>query len=145
MKNGMLMVVLAATLLGGCTANRPATSGRYGGSYDDSYGGRYDRRPHNDRNDDRRGGRGRNENDRMEERIERYANELNLSRGQVRDIQKIQDRYERRGLSPAERNDPSAYRRLEQQKRREMLAVLTPAQQSQLRDIRQRDRGYGRR
>lgn len=145
MKNGMVMIVLAATLLGGCTTNRPATSGRYGGSYDDSYGGQYDRRPGNDRYDDRRGGYGRNENDRMEERLERYASELNLSRRQVRDIQQIQDRYERRELSPAERNDASAYRRLEQQKRREMLAVLTPAQQRRLRDIRQRDHGYSRR
>ena len=144
MKNGMLMIVLAATLLGGCATNRPTTSGGYGGPYDNSSGGRYDRRgdgPY----DNRRGGYGRNENDRMEERIERYAGELNLSRRQVRDIQQIQERYERRGLTPAERNNPDAYRRLEQQKRREMMAVLTPAQQNRLRDIMQRDRGYGRR
>lgn len=136
MKNGMLILVLAATLLGGCATNHPTTRGGYGGPYDNSPGGRYD---------DRRGSYGRYNNDRMEERIERYANELNLSRRQVRDIQQIQDRYERRGLTPAERNNPDAYRRLDQQKRREMMAVLTPAQQRQLRDIMQRDRGYGRR
>lgn len=145
MKNGLLMIVLAATLLGGCATNRPATGSRYDGPHGNGpYGNNPNGgRPYDRRYDNRNGNNGRYENDRMEDRIAQYANELNLSRRQVRDIQQIQDRYDRRG--PAGGNNPDSYRRLEEQKRREMLAVLTPAQQSRLQDIVQRDRGDGRR
>lgn len=145
MKNGLLMIVLAATLLGGCATNRPTAGSRYDGPYGNGpYGNNPNGgRPYNRPYDNRGGNNGGYANDRMEDRIAQYANELNLSRRQVRDIQQIQERYERRG--PVDRNNPDSYRRLEQQKRREMLAVLTPAQQSRLRDIAQRDRGDDRR
>ena len=130
MKTGIIFALAASLFVGACTSQRPTTSGRYDGPYGGRYEGRNDRR---------------SDNDRFEERIQQYANELNLSRRQMRDLKQIQDRYNRRGLTADERNNPSAYQRLQQQKRRDLMAVLTPSQQNQLRDMLQRDRAYRQR
>lgn len=124
MKKIMIIVAAAGLMLGSCTTPRTTTSDRYD-RRDDRYG-RYD-----------------NPNVReipLENKLERWQNELNLSNRQKRQIRDIQDRYERRGLTRAERNDRREYRQLQQQKRKDLLSVLTSRQRDRLNELERR--GY---
>lgn len=83
-------------------------------------------------------------------RIEQIDNIVGLSNRQERQLRKIENDYDRRGLTPRERRNPQAFRRLQLEKRQSMLAVLTPAQRDRLfayQQGRRFDRGgfYGRR
>ncbi|MGM9511412.1 hypothetical protein ACS5NO_26995 [Larkinella sp. GY13] len=124
MKKILIMVTAVALMIGGCTTQRPTVNDRY------------------DRNDDRYG-RYDNPNVReipLENKLERWQNELNLTNRQKREIRNIQDRYERRGLTRNERNDRRQYRQLQQQKRKDLLSVLTSRQRDRLYQLEQRNR-----
>ncbi|WP_138992199.1 hypothetical protein [Larkinella sp. C7] len=124
MKKILILVTAVALTIGGCTTQRPTVNDRY------------------DRNDDRYG-RYDHPNVReipLENKLERWQNELNLTNRQKREIRNIQDRYERRGLTRAERNDRREYRQLQQQKRKDLLSVLTSRQRDRLYQLEQRNR-----
>ncbi|KAA9347935.1 hypothetical protein [Larkinella humicola] len=132
MKRILIMVTAVTLMIGGCTTQRPISND-----------GRYDRtNDRYDRNDDRYG-RYDNPNVReipLENKLERWQNELNLTNRQKREIRNIQDRYERRGLTRNERNDRREYRQLQQQKRKDLLSVLTSRQRDRLYQLEQRNR-----
>ncbi|WP_128545119.1 hypothetical protein [Larkinella soli] len=136
MKKALFAIVTAALLIGGCTSQRPTTSDRYDRRDDYEYGrnDRYDRDRDRDDYEMRETG--------LERRLQRWENELDLSNRQKRQIRDIQERYEQRGLTREERNDRYAYRKIQQQKRQELLSVLTPAQRDRLSQLEQRNRGY---
>jgi hypothetical protein len=128
MKKVMILVATVAIMIGGCTSQRPtANTGRYD---------RYDRR-------DDRSGRYDNPNVQeipLENKLERWQAELNLTNRQKREIRNIQERYERRGLTRDERNDRRDYRQLQQQKQKDLMSVLTSRQRDRLYQLEQRNR-----
>ena len=65
-------------------------------------------------------------------RIEQLDNIVNLSRSQKRAIKRIEDRYDRLGLTPGGRLYPQEARRLQMQKQQEVYSVLNPAQRNVL-------------
>ncbi|GAB3257775.1 hypothetical protein GCM10027347_20540 [Larkinella harenae] len=121
MKKILILVAALGLTIGGCTTQR--TTERY--DRRDPYG-RYD-----------------NPNVRdipLEYKLERWQGELNLSNRQKRQIRDIQDRYERRGITRAERNNRREYRQLQQQKRRDLLSVLNNRQRNKLNQLERYDR-----
>jgi Spy/CpxP family protein refolding chaperone len=81
-------------------------------------------------------------NRRLEKNLDRYAAELNLSKRQQKQFKKIDKRYNRleRKLS---RNDDAKRRdrkRLAEEKRIEMIAVLSPDQQQKLEALAKKNR-----
>ncbi|WP_146624440.1 hypothetical protein [Larkinella arboricola] len=125
MKKIMILVAATGLMIGGCTTQKATTSDRY------------DRR-------DNRYGRYDNPNVReipLENKLERWQNELKLTNRQKRQIRDIQERYERRGLTRTERSDRREFRELQRQKRRDLLSVLTSRQRDRLQEL-ERSRGY---
>ncbi|GAB3336602.1 hypothetical protein GCM10027299_46810 [Larkinella ripae] len=128
MKKITIWVAALGLFIGGCTTQRTTTNDRWD-RRDDRYG-QYD-----------------NPNVReipLENKLERWQDELNLSNRQKRQIRDIQDRYERWGLTRAERNNRREYRDLLQQKRKDLLPVLTSRQRDRLNQL-ERNRGYSNR
>lgn len=90
-------------------------------------------------------------------RIERLDQIVNLSRGQKRDIKRIEDRYDRAGLTPNGRLYPQEAQRLRFQKQQDIVSVLNPIQRDRFYAFQQQNRrgnqrnyggyqgGYGRR
>ncbi|MBC8155876.1 MAG: hypothetical protein H7Z72_23550 [Bacteroidetes bacterium] len=90
-------------------------------------------------------------------RIDRLDEIVNLSRSQKRDIKRIEDRYDRVGLTQNGRLYPQEAQRLRWQKRQDIMAVLSPIQRDRLYAFQQQSRrgnrgnyggyqgGYGRR
>ena len=81
-------------------------------------------------------------NRRLEKNMKRFAEELNLSKRQQKQLKKIDRRYARmdRRLS---RNDDAKRRdrnRLSQEKRQEIIEVLTPEQQQTLQALAKKGR-----
>ncbi|MFC5408821.1 hypothetical protein ACFPMF_05850 [Larkinella bovis] len=126
MKTIMIGVAALGLLIGGCTTQKTTTHDRYD-RRNDRYG-RYDNP-----------GPGIREVP-LENKLERWQNELRLTNRQKREIRTIQERYERRGLTRAERNDRREYRQLVQQKRKDLLSVLTSRQRDRLRQLEQQYR-----
>ncbi|MRS62007.1 hypothetical protein [Larkinella terrae] len=129
MKKALIMIAAVGLLIGGCTSQRTTTT------RNDRYD-RYDRR-------DSRYGRYDNPDVReipLENKLARWENELRLTNRQKREIRNIQDRYERRGLTRDERNDRRDYRELQQQKRQDLMSVLTPSQRERLFQLEQQNR-----
>ncbi|RRB07570.1 hypothetical protein [Larkinella rosea] len=125
MKKIMIVVAAVALTIGGCTSQRPTTRND-----------RYDRR-------DNQYGRYDNPNVReipLENKLDRWQNELRLTNRQKREIRNIQERYERRGLTRDERNDRRDYRELQQQKRQDLMSVLTRSQRERLFQLEQQNR-----
>lgn len=139
----MLLAVAVGLTLGGCATQRPDDRRSGDWRYDN------DRRWDRDDDDDDRWSRRDNDrwdrDERLERRLDYYADALRLTNRQQRQLRDIHERYERRGLTREERNSREAYRRLQQQKRREMLSVLTPAQRDRLYQLERerRDQRYG--
>ncbi|GAA4469869.1 hypothetical protein GCM10023189_57550 [Nibrella saemangeumensis] len=130
------MLVAIATLAVGCNSQRPYTGARTGST--DRYDERYDNR----RNDGRRDDGLTMRDTRLERQLRRYENELNLTNRQKRELDNIVQKYERRGLNRDEQTYREAYRRLQQQKRQELLSVLTSRQRDTLRRLEERNRDY---
>ncbi|CCH54126.1 hypothetical protein BN8_03270 [Fibrisoma limi BUZ 3] len=83
-------------------------------------------------------------------RIDQLDNIVGLTNRQEKQLRKIENDYDRRGLTARERRNPQAFQRLQREKQQAMLAVLTPAQRQKLfafQQGRRYDRGgiYGRR
>ena len=83
-------------------------------------------------------------------RIEQLDNMVNLSRHQKKEIKRIEDRYDRAGLTPGGRLYPQEAQRLQAQKQQEVMSVLNPAQRNVLYSFQQSRRPrqgavYGRR
>lgn len=132
MKNIGIVLIALATIAVGCNSQRPYTGARTGSSTD-----RYDERYDNRRTADRD-----MRETRLERQLQRYENELNLTSRQKRELSNIAEKYERRGLNRDERTYREAYRRLQQQKRQEMLSVLTSRQRDTLRRLEERNHDY---
>ncbi len=83
-------------------------------------------------------------------RIERLDQIVNLSRGQKREMKRIEDRYDQLGLTPGGRLYPQEAQRLQWQKQQDIMSVLNPIQRDRLYAFQQGRRGnqggyYGRR
>lgn len=83
-------------------------------------------------------------------RIGRLDEIVNLSRGQKRDLKRIEDRYDRLGLTPGGRLYPQEVQRLQFQKQQDIMSVLNPIQRDRLYAFQQsrwpgRGRYYGQR
>ncbi|MBC8155975.1 MAG: hypothetical protein H7Z72_24055 [Bacteroidetes bacterium] len=83
-------------------------------------------------------------------RIDRLDEIVNLSRGQKRDIKRIEDRYDRAGLTPNGRLYPREAQRLRRQKQQDIMSVLNRVQRDRFFAFQQSRRGnqggyYGRR
>jgi len=70
-------------------------------------------------------------NRRLEKNLDRFADELNLSKRQQKQLKKIDRRYARmdRKLSRNDEAKRRDHKRLAEEKRQEIIEVLTPAQQ----------------
>lgn len=73
-------------------------------------------------------------NRRLEKNLDKFATELNLSKRQQKQLKKIDKRYARleRKLSRRDDTKRKDKRRLAEEKRLEMIEVLTPSQEKQL-------------
>lgn len=76
-------------------------------------------------------------NKRLEKNIDKYAKELELSKGQVRKLKQIDRRYARkeRKLKSRENAKRRDIRNLQSEKREMMLSLLTDKQQQKLQDL----------
>ncbi|WP_247231870.1 hypothetical protein [Telluribacter sp. SYSU D00476] len=76
-------------------------------------------------------------NRRLERNLERYAEELDLSKRQVRRLKQIERKYDRkeRRLANKSGNKRRAKRELQEQKNSELLSVLNTDQQEKLKDL----------
>ena len=75
-------------------------------------------------------------------RIERLDEIVNLSGHQRREIKRIEDQYDRLGLTPNGRLYPQEAQRLQWQKQQDVMAVLNPIQRDRLYAFQQGRRGY---
>lgn len=81
-------------------------------------------------------------NRRLEKNMDRYAGQLNLSKRQQKQLKKIDRRYARMERRMKRRDDNSRRdrKRLAEEKRLEMIAVLTPDQQQTLEALSKKGR-----
>ena len=75
-------------------------------------------------------------------RIERLDEIVNLSHPQKRQLKRIEDQYDRLGLTPGGRLNPQDAQRLQWQKKQEVMGVLNPIQRDRLYAFEQSRRGY---
>lgn len=81
-------------------------------------------------------------NRRLEKNMDKYADQLNLSKRQQKQLKKIDRRYARMERKMRRRDDSSRRdrKRLAEEKRTEMIAVLTPEQQQTLESLSKKGR-----
>lgn len=80
-------------------------------------------------------------------RIDQLDQIVNLSHRQKKDLQRIENNYDRQALSLDAHRNPQAFRQAEMLKRQDMLAVLNSGQRNALFNYQQASRGnaYGQR
>ncbi|GAB3172237.1 hypothetical protein [Telluribacter humicola] len=76
-------------------------------------------------------------NRRLERNLERYVEELDLSKRQVRRLKQIERKYDRkeRRMATKSGNKRRARRELQEEKNSELLSVLNAEQQEKLKDL----------
>ncbi|MCF2503753.1 hypothetical protein L0663_10220 [Dyadobacter sp. CY107] len=81
-------------------------------------------------------------NRRLEKNLDRFAEELNLSKRQQKQLKKIDRRYARmdRKLSKNDEAKRRDHKRLSEEKRQEIIEVLTPEQQETLQALAKKGR-----
>ncbi|MCF2489937.1 hypothetical protein [Dyadobacter sp. CY347] len=81
-------------------------------------------------------------NRRLEKNLDRFAEELNLSKRQQKQLKKIDRRYARmdRKLSRNDEAKRRDHKRLAEEKRQEIIEVLTPEQQQTLQALAKKGR-----
>ena len=132
MKRILTLLFALGLLLGGlATSNSFAQSRRSDGRYgDDAY-----------QNDDPAANSKLN-NRRLEKNMDKYADQLQLSKRQQKQLKKIDRRYARTERKMKRRGDNkrSDRKRLAEEKRIEMISVLTPDQQQTLEGLSKKGR-----
>ncbi|MCE6988594.1 hypothetical protein [Dyadobacter sp. CY323] len=127
MKRSLILCFLVATFwLGGC-----ATSQNSGSSdHDENY--RTEEPVVNNKLNNRR----------LEKNLDRFAEELNLSKRQQKQLKKIDRRYARMERKLSRRDDTKRRdkKKLAEEKRIEMIEVLNPSQQQQLEALAKKGR-----
>lgn len=79
-------------------------------------------------------------------RVDRLDAIVDLSRKQERQLRRIEEQYDRQGLTAGSRLSPREFQRLSYQKNQEFLSVLTPVQRDRLYAFQANNRrgGYNR-
>jgi Spy/CpxP family protein refolding chaperone len=127
MKKSLLLCFLAAALwLGGCAASQNSNTPDNAESY------RSEEPVVNSKLNNRR----------LEKNLDRFADELNLSKKQQKQLKKIDRRYARMGRKLSRRDDTKRRdkKRLAEEKRIEMIEVLNPDQQQRLEALAKKGR-----
>ncbi|MCF0072212.1 hypothetical protein LZD49_17155 [Dyadobacter sp. CY261] len=126
MKKVLMLFLALGLLLGGCATSNQSAS--------------------DDRNDDFRHEEpvtnSKLNNRRLEKNMDKYADELHLSKRQQKQLKKIDRRYGRMERKMKRRDDSKRRdrKRLAEEKRLEMIAVLTPDQQQTLEALSKKGR-----
>ncbi|HEV7348729.1 hypothetical protein [Telluribacter sp.] len=117
MKKIAMLMMAVGLMLSSCTTSSPTVA--------------------NNPNDDRSRTEAQLNNRRLENNLERYAEELDLSKRQMRKLSQIERKYDRKERRMASKNGNKrrAKRQLQEQKNDELLSVLNRDQQQRLQEL----------